>query len=584
MPKVMCRLASNYAGSRAIVGPMRQTASLLLGAILLVGTVFFTISEGSLNRRPGSAAPEPAHGLQASARMQGFPAPACASCHDTSARFVREPKHLLNQRALLDQSTWADSVHLETKCGACHVVPDPSELPADRWRDAIINYMSKVMYYRREAPGFHVAPDDISYPQWMRQTRDEWMDVLHYYLVFSAPSRPLSSDPAATGLEFETEAIGMLPSSGGLPEIANVNVVDLDEDGREEILVCDFERHLVSLIRREPGGWTEHGLASIPYPGHTEAGDFNGNGRTDIIVANVGSSVPTDDLVGSVVLLTGGDSLQFEASTLLDGVGRVADVRPGDFDRDGDVDFVVAVFGFLKEGEIGWLEQRDDGSYRYHRLSEKEGGVNVVPTDLNGDGRLDFIALISQQYEEVVAFINQGGGRFSERILFKEHSPTFGSSGIELVDLDRDGDVDILYTNGDGFDLSTPMYRPYHGVQWLENHGDYRFVYHDLLRLYGAYRAVPGDLDGDGDLDVVVTSLISDWSDPERMSILWLENDGQEHFTPHGMGNSPTSIITAAVADLDQDGRLDVVTGSMHMSRSDPRRGRVTLWSNAAPR
>jgi hypothetical protein len=287
--------------------------------------------------------------------------------------------------------------------------------------------------------------------------------------------------------------------------------------------------------------------------------------------------------VGSVVLLTGGDSLQFEASTLLEGVGRVADVRPGDFDLDGDLDFVVAVFGFLKEGEIGWLEQMDDGSYRYHRLSEKQGGVNVVPTDLNGDGRLDFIALISQQYEEVIAFINQSGGRFSERILFKADQPTFGSSGIELVDLDRDGDVDILYTNGDGFDLSTPMYRPYHGVQWLENHGQFRFVYHDLLRLYGAYKAVPGDVDGDGDLDVVVTSLISDWSDPERMSILWLENDGRQHFTPHGIGNTPTSIITAAVADLDRDGRLDIVTGSMHMTPSDLRRGRVTLWSNAAP-
>jgi hypothetical protein len=295
----------------------------------------------------------------------------------------------------------------------------------------------------------------------------------------------------------------------------------------------------------------------------------------------VGSDVPTDDLAGSVVLLTGADSLHFEASTLLENVGRVADVRPGDFDQDGDLDFVVAIFGFLKEGEIGWLEQTAGGTYRYHRLSDKQGGVNVVPADLNDDGRLDFIALISQQYEEVIAFVNEGGGRFSERILFKADSPTFGSSGIELVDLDLDGDADILYTNGDAFDLSTPMIRRYHGVQWLENQGDYQFVFHDLLRLYGAYRAVPGDLDADGDVDIVVTSLISDWSNPDRMSILWLENDGRQQFTAHGIGNAPTSIITAAVADLDQDGRLDIVTGSMHMSPSDPRRGRVTLWSRA---
>ena len=578
---------------------MRRTEPLLLGGILLVIGVYVVLAAVPLNRMPGNADPVPPHVLPASvpqprlqastlqpgrhvqAQSYGSAMAACADCHDTSGGFVREPDHLLNRRAALDEATWADSVHLQTKCGACHLVPDPSEMPADRWGDAIMNYMSKVIYYRREAAGFRVAPIDLSYPDWMDKTRNDWMDVLHYYLVFSAPERSLSPDPAVSSLRFENEAIGNRPYSDGLSQIANVNVVDLDEDGRNDVLVCDFERHLVSLIRRNESGWTEHKLASIPYPGHTEAGDFNGDGHTDIVVANVGSDVPTDDLVGSVVLLRGADSLYFEASTLLQDVGRVADVRPGDFDQDGDLDFVVAIFGFLKEGEIGWLEQTADGSYRYHRLSDKQGGVNVVPTDLNGDGRPDFIALISQQYEEVIAFVNEGGGRFSERILFKADSPTFGSSGIELVDLDLDGDADILYTNGDAFDLSTPMIRRYHGVQWLENRGDYRFVYHDLLRLYGAYRAVPGDLDADGDVDIVVTSLISDWSNPDRMSILWLENDGRQQFTPYGIGNAPTSIITAAVADLDQDGRLDVVTGSMHMSPSDPRRGRVTLWSNA---
>ncbi len=560
---------------------MKRATSLLLGAILIVTAVFFTVPERSRNGSPDDAVPSPTPTRQASARSHAVPA--CAGCHGASGGSVRDGDHLLNQRAALDPSAWADSVQLEAKCGACHLVPDPSELPPGRWSDALMNYMSKVMYYRREAPGFQVAPVDMSYPDWMEQTRDEWMDVLHYFLVFSASNRPLSQDPPVSALRFDGHAIGRRADSRGLPQIANVNVVDLEGDGRQDILVGDFERHVVSLIRSDGTGWTEHDLASIPYPGHTEVGDFDGDGHTDIIVANVGSSVPTDDLVGSVVLLTGKDDLRFEASTLLDGVGRVADVRPGDFDLDGDVDFVVAVFGFLKSGEIGWLERTADRAYRYHRLSEKQGGVNVVPTDLNGDGRLDFIALISQQYEEVSAFINQGGGRFSERMLFKADSPTFGSSGIELVDLDGDGDVDILYTNGDGFDLSSSMYRPYHGVQWLENQGDYRFAYHDLLRLYGAYRAVPGDLDGDGDLDIVVTSLLSDWSDPERMSILWLENDGQQQFTPHGIGNAPAWIITAAVADLDQNGRLDVVTGSMPMSQSDPRQGRVTLWSNAGP-
>ena len=561
-----------------------RALSPLLCALLFIVTLFLGIADNPLNVSAERIPRTSPSSLQIAASSHAITALGCSDCHNDEGGIVGEPDHILNGRAKLDQTAWADAVQLEAKCGTCHIVPDPADLPPDRWGDALMNYMSKVMYYRREAPGFRVMPADMSYSDWMAQTRDEWMDVLHYYFVFSSSERSLPRDPAVSYRLFESEAIGGAAARGKRPQVANVNIVDVNEDGEDDVLVGDFERHIVSLLYDDDSGWTEHPLASIPYPGHTEVGDFDADGKTDIVVANVGSSVPTDDLVGSVVLLTREEGLRFIATTILDGVGRVADVRPGDFDLDGDVDFVVAVFGFLKEGEIGWLERRADGTFQYHLLSKKQGGVNVIPTDLNGDDRLDFIALISQQHEEVVAFINNPGARFSEHILFKADSPTFGSSGIELVDLDRDGDVDILYTNGDGFDLSSPMYRSYHGVQWLENRGAYRFVYHDLLRLYGAYRAVPGDLDNDGDIDIIATSLLSDWSDPERMSILWLENDGQQNFTPHGIGNTPASIITAAVADVDGDGRLDVVTGSMSMLPSDPTRSRVTLWTNVGPR
>jgi len=507
----------------------------------------------------------------------------CGVCHDTTKGYVGRPDHFLNRRATLTRQAWADSILLQAKCGSCHRLPEPDQLPTERWEDAVTHFMSKVTYYLGQAPTFQPVPAHQPYQQWMRQTREQWMDVLHYYLVFSQPGTVLPPDPSLAGIRFEAAPLGIAPSRHVFDQIGNVNVVDLDRNGQPDILVCDFKRHMVSWIQLQGAHWEEYLLASVPFPGHTEAGDFNGDGHLDIVVADVGSDVPTDDRVGGVYLLTNDGRMQFDTTPLLQDVGRVADVRPGDFDQDGDVDFVVAVFGFLKEGEIGWLEQHADGSFAYHRLSDKKGGVHVPTVDLNGDGRLDFIALISQEYEEVAAFLNQGGGQFLEQTLFKAGSPTFGLSGIELVDLDQDGDVDILYTNGDAFDLSTPMIRPYHGVQWLENQGDLQFAFHDLIRFYGAYRAVPADLDGDGDLDVVAVSLINDWDDPARVSILWLENDGHQQFTPHGIGRAPTSLITADVADLDGDGRPDVVTGGMHMDPSDQRRGRVTLWRNLGP-
>ena len=563
-----------------------QTSALLFSLVLMPSAIYFGLAQHSQvdtsqpDARPDDRMPWQHVSFEAGSRPEARP---CSACHGASDIALQNPNHLLNQRAGLSQQAWTDALQLEAKCGSCHRVPAPDDLTPRRWGDAVMNFMSKVAYYRKQGPTFEPIPEGLPYNQWMHGAGPQWLDVAHYYFTFSPETLETLPALPRSGLPFTAQPLGAAPEPSVLSQIGNVNIVDLDQDGRLDVLVCDFSRHAVTWIQQEADVWVERPLAYVPYPGHTETGDFDGDGDLDIIVADVGSERPTDNRVGRVVLLANSGQMRFETRILLQDVGRVSDVRPGDFDQDGDIDFVVAVFGFLKAGEIGWLEQQADGAFAYHRLSEKSGGVHVPTTDLNGDGRLDFIALIAQEHEEVAAFINKGTGRFAEHLLFKADSPTFGSSGIELTDLDQDGDTDILYTNGDAFDLSTPMIRPYHGVQWLENQGDFQFAYHDLLRLYGAYRAVPADLDDDGDLDVVATSLLNDWSDPARMSLVWLENDGQQQFTPHGIGNAPTSLITADVADLDENGRLEIVTGSMHLYPSDPRRGRVTLWTPDVP-
>ena len=493
----------------------------------------------------------------------------CKSCHPPTDGKLKST--FLNDRALLSREAWSKEIPLQTKCGVCHLVPDPSNLPRQSWRE-VMSRMARIMETRR-------AP---------RLTDDEFQDVLHFYFTFSPETQPPlgeDPDPSESPLKFEKIVLGN-PASGDWrdpPFLGHVQFTDLDKDGRPDVLVCDTGKSAVTWIYNRNGVWKEETLATVRNSAHTQvlAGTRDG---VDIAVGCLGTLGPSDDLVGSVVLLSNNGAMQFTPVTILDHVSRVADVEPGDFDGDGDTDFVVASYGAINQGEVGWLENKSDKTYQYHLIVKKTGAINVLPTDLNGDGHLDFVALFAQEHEEISAFINDGKGGFQERLLFKAATPAYGSSGIQLVDLDHDGDADILYTNGDNLDVPTIIPRPYHGVQWLENQGNLTFIWHDLYRCYGAYCAVAGDLNNDGSLDIVVTMLFNDWSDPKRASLLWLENNGQQVFKPHSIATQPTHLISAAVGDMDGDGWLDIVTCGMYGFPPLDRMGRVTLWRNRAVR
>jgi hypothetical protein len=187
--------------------------------------------------------------------------------------------------------------------------------------------------------------------------------------------------------------------------------------------------------------------------------------------------------------------------------------------------------------------------------------------DLNGDGRPDFVALISQEHEAVVAFLNVGPGQFDPRVIYEAPHPAFGSSGIELVDLDGDGDLDVLMSNGDVLDSN--LLRPYHGIQWLENKGTYPFREHPLTSLYGAHRAVAADFDGDGDLDIAATSFLpGSYYAPLRKqrkldALLILEQTARGRFVRHSLERISCDHATCDAADYDGDGKPDLVIGNM---------------------
>ncbi len=369
------------------------------------------------------------------------------------------------------------------------------------------------------------------------------------------------------------------------PRISHLQAVDLDRDGLLDVVVCDAQDHRVTWIRQSPPGvFKELTCAEdLIAPAHAEATDFDGDGDLDLTIAVLGMLFPNNDKIGSVVILENIGGMEYKKHMVAERIARVSDVRAGDLDGDGDLDLAVAQFGY-DDGETRWIENLGQWKFESHILQTLSGPINCEITDIDGDGDNDIVLLVSQEWEEIYCFLNNGQGEFTPNLIYGCSNDDFGSSSISLCDLDRDGDIDILYSNGDCFDYIPPRPRPWHGVQWLENRDGRSFTFHRIADFLGAFNARPVDIDHDGDLDLFVVSTFNRWEEPASQSLIWLENNGSQQFRQHDLANSPTHILALSTGDFNSDGEVDLVTGGMHVCSPYDRMARVLLWINRWPR
>ena len=402
-------------------------------------------------------------------------------------------------------------------------------------------------------------------------------------------TEPLVASPLSTRLTPGEAIFERLPEvlpAVDRPLITNVNVCDLDGDEQPELLVCDAVRHTVHWIRRtDDGEWRSQSLVpenSMAAPAHTAITDLDGDGDQDVVVAVLHSVWPTDSREGQVVALVNDGSMGFDVRLLADDLCRVTDVQPGDFDGDGDVDLAVAEFGYAR-GRVLWLENVGDGAFADHELSSLPGCIHVPVDDYDGDGDLDVAAVISQTDEEVWVFENQGHADFAlqGRRVWGTSNFDLGLAGMKKCDLDQDGDADFLLSAGDSLELSFPCPQPVHGCIWLENTGDLTFAEHRIGQLGGTYDVEAVDLDQDGDLDVVMAAMFNEWKEEGATSLAWLENDGNQQFTPWHLADGPTHLCTVACQDLTGDGLPEVVAGSLQLYPpfDEPSCG-LSIWQN----
>lgn len=396
----------------------------------------------------------------------------------------------------------------------------------------------------------------------------------------STDSLELKSSIAGERIDFLSSGnIGQLYTEA--PLISFVQAADLDGDNLMDVIVCDCRSNSVSWIRQYPEGtYTESVIAEdLIAPAHTQVLDFDKDGDKDIMVAVLGMLFPNNDKIGSVIILENNGKNDFKKHIAAEKIARVSDVRAADLNNDGDMDLAVAQFGY-DDGETRWIENLGSWKFESHILQNLSGPINVEIIDIDSDGDPDIVSLVSQEWEEIWCYLNDGKANFQPKLLFKSSNQDFGSSSILMCDADLDGDNDILYTNGDAFDYIPPRGRPWHGIQWLENKGNLNFEFHRICDFTGVSNIRAVDIDNDKDLDLFAVSTFNLWDIPESQSFIWLENKGGMQFVSHGISNTPTHIIALDISDFNGDGLADIITGGMHTFPPYDRMGRITLWLN----
>jgi hypothetical protein len=459
-------------------------------------------------------------------------------------------------------------------CGKCHVYPPADSFPRKHWRAEV-----ERGFHFFDLSGIALVPPKLAH-------------VVRYY-EDRAPEDypPAHIVPASRPLGVHFDTLTYPPPSGPRPMISHVSAVKLPAPGgatdREPVtlLACDMVGGRILALRPTDVKPVWRELAKVPNPAHAEVLDLDGDGILDILVANLGSYPPTDTRCGSVVWLRGRPDGTYQSVTLLKDVGRVADVRAADFRGTGKLDLIVGVFGLHAVGEIIFLENRTTDWTRPEFvptvLDPRHGTIHVPVVDLDGDGRPDFIALIAQEHETVVAYLNQGGGKFRARTLYTAPHPAWGSSGIQLVDMNNDGKLDVLYTNGDILD-EPYLWKPYHGVQWLENMGDLKFEHRRIADMYGVHCAVAAPVTGGKLPDVLAVSFLphdkfTDRGARKADAVALFEQIAPGKFERHSLAVGNCDAVVCCAADLYGTGRPDLVVGNFASPATDHP---VTIWKN----
>lgn len=358
---------------------------------------------------------------------------------------------------------------------------------------------------------------------------------------------------------------------------------DLDGDGDLDLIFANANNTGNEVWLNDGSGY----FAVFNYLGTSSSsvaiGDLDGDGDLDAVLA---------PLLGDGAEIWYNDGFGNFETVFYPNRAFSHEVDLADFDRDGDLDGVFA--NGLGGGNDIWLND-GAGTFTVSQSLGQDDSIGVKVADLDGDGYLDLVFANRLGRGNTIWF-NNGSGQFTETLAFGKLLRDTDVRNLQVRDLDQDGDLDVtfgtvavsiwfnqasqgmprsgIYQAAEGIvddeaivgQQSQPAVQNPEQILVLSSRGGDRKQHNDCstnaqplpLQLTIQHLGVAttadiqlGDLDQDGDLDIVFANYYG-----ERSQV-WL-NDGTGHFTLNQLLSGGYSF-TVVLGDLNGDGALDMV-------------------------
>jgi hypothetical protein len=337
---------------------------------------------------------------------------------------------------------------------------------------------------------------------------------------------------------------------GAAPE--DVKAADFNGDGNLDLVTANYGNTISVLLGNGNGTFQ----APVNYTAGTNPfrlalGDFNADGKLDLAVDDRGPFNGN----GSVTMLLGNGDGTFATGASYSTGPEALGIAAGDFNGDGKLDLVATAAGTSQQGfsnAVYILLGNGNGTFlapTHFTYATGASPAGVAVADFNGDGKAD-LAVGNYYTNAVTLLLGNGNGTFATPVNYSlgANGQSFYFPTVATADLNHDGALDLVVADTGRFSSNN--------IWVLLGNGNGTFqagINYDAGA--GPETVAIADLNADGNLDLATANL-----NGNSVTVLQGHGDGSFPVLPFVMaGSEPGSV---AAADFNGDGKADLVTAN----------------------